>query len=616
MRKAFMILFLIVIALPVFAVGKVTIDPNTSVVDKDSDEPLSDIRLNQLITYSVSRKAVSAILDDLTKSTGVTFKAGFNSKDWQVRDRKMSIFAKDATLSEIMNSIARVMKFKWNKSGDEDRWTYRLFMDRKTLLNAGAMRSRQEQQKEEKQTKRREQAIEDYSKLNQLSGSDIEKLKTENPFMYMAAQSGLPGSLGAFFAHTPEAMNAIASGQCLDMNGLQLSSSAQSELMQSMRQMNDMLSKISNGKYSSALPNDLGADASKINISINKMRQNVPGMHSSFMMGDVIISYNDKSSLVPMLDPNSDIAKLMGKAILESNEQNRNIDDVLKENIAELTNAMMQAVKEESAGGEPLIEHADDPALDAKIVLKPESVKLPDIEKALAEESKFAVVSDYFPDEMQIPANVPKTETAIKETLDKIGEALTYNWDKRGSVIELRDRNWFKKRAAQIPEAQLEAWRQELIKTGTLDIDSLAQIAQLDIEQTSMNVFPDEILRTCMGSYFSSKDILRLYATLTQNQRAALFTDTGLDLAALSQDQSELAVKLIRANHFKDLDEEAPISIICERTQHEKTFYYAFSVIVDGNQGKTEWIIGTPIYTPPATKGENVPKPANDAKSK
>ena len=88
------------------AVGKITVDPNVPGAEAAEDTPKPDTRVAEKITYQAKKKTVLAILTDLTELTGVTLKAGYNTKDWQVRDRKMNIFAKDIPLAQIMNSIA------------------------------------------------------------------------------------------------------------------------------------------------------------------------------------------------------------------------------------------------------------------------------------------------------------------------------------------------------------------------------------------------------------------------------------------------------------------------------------------------------------------------------
>ena len=618
MRTTLFMLLLIACVVPALAVGKVTTDPNApgaAAVAKDDDETLADLRLTQTVTYNESRKAVSAILAELTKSTGVTLKAGLNGRDWQVRDRKMSIFAKDVPLGELMGSIARVMKFKWGRSGQEGEWTYRLFMNRKTLLDAEAQRVRQEQQQDADRAKKRQEGLLEYGKLSNLSPQELAKLKTDNPFLYMIAQTGMGGSMGAFFAESPAALEAIANGQRLDINGSNLSPGAQAGLVQTMRKMVELENKFSGGSSNRTLPDDLGADPSKINISINRFLEMTRGVPmGGMLLGEVGINYEGGSQTLPMFDPNSDVAKLIGKAMMESEEQNRSMDEVMKDHASEFMGVITKAMKTD-VGGEPIAEHPDDPALAAKVTLKPASQQLIDVEKALAEASKFGVVSDYFPNVFPM-GQVPTAETPLAEILDKFGEAFVYNWDRRGGIIELRDRNWFRKRAAQLPEERLEAWRQELVKTGTLDIDSLAQIAQLDQEQIMANIVSDDILRNCMAASYSARDALRLYATLSGSQRAALFADMGLDLALLSPDQMTLADKLIRAKHAQDLDAGAPISVVCKRESRDKAYRYGFSLTIDGSPGSTEWQLTTPRYTPPPppVKDDKTAKPADSPK--
>ena len=128
------------------ALGKITVDPNAGpIVSTSETKQAVDKRLDQKVTYEARRKTVLAIMNDLSAATGITFRAGYNNEDWQVRDRKMNIFARDVPLTELMSSIAHVMKFKWKRAGKEGGYTYRLFMDRKTLLDAENQRLREEE---------------------------------------------------------------------------------------------------------------------------------------------------------------------------------------------------------------------------------------------------------------------------------------------------------------------------------------------------------------------------------------------------------------------------------------------------------------------------------------
>ena len=631
MHRTLLILLLIALAVPAMAVGKVTVDPNApGAVQKQAPVDVADTRLAKRVTYAEPRKTVSAILDDLAKSTGVVFRAGYNSKDWQVRDRKMTIFVKDVPLSQLMNSMARVMKFKWDRAGTEGAWTYRLYMDRRTLLDAEAQRVREEQKAEAEAARKRSEGFMKYASLGGMSDAGKAKLKTENPFLYFAATSGLGGSIGSFFQEAPMAGQAIANGQRLDLRGSALSPAAQAALVRAMQDMKTMEARFG-GRNPEALPDDLMASMDKINVKLNQSLEFAKGMpQAGMLLGDMMISYDGRDMVLPFLDPNSAMAKVIGAALVQSQEEGRPLNEVMKERGSDFVAAAASEMKAE-AGGEPLTEHPDDdPALKNKITLKPEGQKLADIEKALAEAAELGVVSDSFGSmfgEFSVRGQVPTTESELKDVLDKIGDVYTYNWDKRTGVIGLRDRNWFKKRAVQIPEAWLEVWRKELTDTGTIEIDSLAQIASLTQEQLLSNVAGDEVLQSgsLLGVIFGNRDLLRLYGGLSQDQRSTLMSRSGLDLAMLSESQFAEAGKIIQTKlGLELLNSGKSIAITCERKASDKPaaeqkpadkpVLYRFSLLVDGEKLDKDWSVSTPVYFAPKPKDPKSVKPAEAAK--
>jgi len=170
----------------------------------------------------------------------------------------------------------------------------------------------------------------------------------------------------------------------------------------------------------------------------------------------------------------------------------------------------------------------------------------------LAMASKLCVVSDYFPswESGGIPSQGPPSgEMELRAALDRIVDVYVYNWDKRDGVIELHDRNWFRKRAAQIPDAWIEKWqwRNELKRTGDLGIDGLAQIALLTYDQYNQNIreVEDWHSASLAAVVAGGRAPLAFYACLHPDQRSALFSESGLDVATLSADQSEALRKLL-----------------------------------------------------------------------
>jgi hypothetical protein len=103
---------------------------------------------------------------------------------------------------------------------------------------------------------------------------------------------------------------------------------------------------------------------------------------------------------------------------------------------------------------DPVIAHPDEPDLHKRIKLnlKDSRVALDVIQAALAEASGFAVVSDNF-DGASTIVNVPRGEIELKDCLDTITATSGQNWQKRGAIIEMRDRKWAAKRETMVSEA-------------------------------------------------------------------------------------------------------------------------------------------------------------------
>ncbi|MCE5315369.1 MAG: hypothetical protein ABFD49_06425 [Armatimonadota bacterium] len=611
----------------VYSQGKITTDPNSSIAGPSVNSGVkSDARLAQKITYSASRRAVVDILEDMTNMTGVKFHAGYNSKDWQVRDRKMNIYAKDTALTDLMSSISRVMKFKWLLSGEGEKTTYRLYMDRKALLDAETQALREEEHLQRELAAKREKMIGDYGKLASLSPEEIANLKNENPFMYFAASSGLASPLVSLFEQVPSAIESIASSQSMTLNAGDLPEAAQQSILQSMQTFGDVANKLSGKSDCVTLPDVIIENLNNITIQINGGLENMQSSPlRSMMLGDISIQLGKASTsnpnsigfglgnygaYFPLLDPNSKLANLFGSIFAECYEEGKTVDDVMKGRDDDIMTAVMADIQKDDSG-EPLNKHPDDSALEAKIKAPKKSV-LAEIEAGLAEASGFAVVSDSFENDSGL-AKFGDEEITIKDALEKIADSFRYNWDKRASVLELRDRNWFRKRSAQIPQAWIDAWKKTLKDTGTLDIGGLAQIATLTQEQFNINIEPDDDLMRCgiTGVIYPNRDLLRTYAQLNEAQRAAVFAGSGLDLSILSPDQWSQFEKLFyhrMPEYLKDTD--AVLTLSGTRNPKDNLFDYTFTITTTDDLQPIEWTFTTPKYQePPKEQPKEEQKP-------
>ena len=610
----FAILLICFVMTPGYAVGKTTVDPNTPEARASTDQETVDERIAQKVTYEAESKSVLTILDDLSEMTGVTLKAGYNNSDWQVRDRKMNIFAKDVPLGHLMNSIARVMMFKWSINEDADPPTYRLYMDRRTLVSAENQYLRQEQKAEQELAEKREEMLTGVGELANLSDEQLAALKEEEPLLYFVAKTGVAGSMGTFFSEVPAASEAIATGQELNFTGSDLSPAGQQGLANLMRVMSDIDSKFTPKEHYVPVPDDLLDRMGEIQVKVNEGIEEIQGnpLRSAFL-GQIRMTIPDVNEGrprhvgIPFLNWEHPIAKVMGRIVTAAMEEDRPMQELFKEFGEDFQDAFVATMKTEEFG-EPVTDHSgldDDPDLQHYVKMDKDKRALAELQAELASVSGMPVVSDSYPMVFG-RVEIGDEEIEVLEVLDRIADAFRYNWDKHDRVLELRSRDWYSHRMAQIPEAWLEEWREVYKTSGTLDIGYLAQIAMLTQKQLNGNLWADETLRAgnMARAIGMSRDILRFYASLDDHQRAVLFSPSGLDLAYLTVDQWPYAQKLIsRKNNAFLGNPDAHIAAFATREpEKEKLFNYTFQFTTTDDLKPLEWEFTTPEYKEPPKK--------------
>jgi len=582
-----MVIALLVVASSAMAVGKITVDPNTPGARAVAQAPDVDARLDQKVTCDARRQTVSSILADLAEQTGVALYTGYNNLDWQVRDRRMNLFSPGVSLKSLMDSISHVMKFKWSRKEADGKWTYRLYMDRKTLLGIDRQRLLDEERLSQLEDKQRERVVRDLTKAAAMSEEELASLRVTDPMLYVEAKHGWPALVPDLLTRVPAAKAAWTSGDALAFNGADLPSESQKALVKALGLMGGFMTKVYGPK--NAPPKGAFDDLSKVTVSINASRKlgSSPGC---IWIGDFDLDGPGLAIRTSFVDPDSPAAQELGRAyarILDG-------EHVDGQKLQELVLALEG---QKTSFGEPITEHPDDPALAVKVKLKPMGNSFADLLRAVSKASGYAVVSDSFAiyNRGFEPVNA---DVVLKDALDKLSIQYRYNWDRQGSVLEFRDREWFRKRGYQVPESWLEPWRKSLKRTGTLTLDQLAQMSLLDDNQVGENLFCDDVLNVpwLVEAFTTGGDILRGYARLSDDQRTAMFSETGLSLTAISPSQWDRVSRMLRSKPQLDLTADDNIVLTGRQTKVDKPLQYTFTAASADGQS-TKWDVTIPMYS-------------------
>lgn len=614
------------VAVPARA-GKITADPNVTSPGRLASEPEDDgkdvldkdKRLDKKITFSAAAKQVASVVETLSELSGVEMKAGQNEKDWLSRERKMNVFAKDLPLRDLMRSMARVMKYRWRATGGGATPRYRFYVERKAVLDGEAELAKQAERRAARQARQRENLVNGLKKTANLSPAETEALKTESPFLYMLSKLGAASALGQMLTECPQLQAAMLSGEEIVLPAAGLSSRA----MQAMSDAYTALRRLEIAMSSSDQRQDVQPpdDATKLVFKIEPASRMAQGPEQDMMMGSIRVENQGSGSAdMPMFDPDSDVGKLVGRAlkmVLEDGADPRNLEKQLEPELQQVFTKLLK----ESDRGDTEVSHAEDPELGRKVKLDLKDHKFAELLKEFASVTGYSVVSDSFSSTgIQFGiGSVTGREIEIRKVLDWLTGGGFYNWWRHGSVIEFRDREWCRKQSLLVPQAWLEGWRNILKTKGVLDLDDFAEIAKLSPEQLRENMQGDGFFMQAGLPWRVEhhRDVLGFYAALGPDQVGAAYAEGGLDLRALGPDQWALFAKAAaKWAPIATRDNEAPMRLRIKRQppsgSGDGPTFYILEVTAGEGEGaeSTSWHVDTPRYKEPPKKPEgDQPKP-------
>lgn len=118
------------------------------------------------------------------------------------------------------------------------------------------------------------------------------------------------------------AMEALATGQEMNLGAGDMSPMGQQALVQSMTAMAQLRMRM--GDRRASIPDEFAAGSGQMSVQLNRHMQDVKNMPmAGSMLGEISVRMGDDNVDLPLFDPDSKMAKLMGKAILRSEEDGR-----------------------------------------------------------------------------------------------------------------------------------------------------------------------------------------------------------------------------------------------------------------------------------------------------
>lgn len=543
--------------------------------------------------YTAKNKRVVEVVEELAKKSGVDLRVGSNSNDFQVRDNRITIKAKNVNLINLMNSIARTLRLQWQKTDEDGRINYRLVKNKKLWQEAQDKLDAMQKILEAK----RKSALSAFANLDNLTPTELENLKETNPFLYIAASSGMAGAINNFLGATPTAYNALIAGQALNLQSSNLPATAQNGLLKAINSYNGILSQTGISRSEEAQ-----LDVSKMIIQINPHMARVQSTPmGNLMLGEIMVNGGGANMMFPIIDPYSNTAKVSGKILVESLSTGGPVIPSKDDRLAFTAAALGDSKQLET--GDSKIEHTPDAALAKKVKFKSETDRMSDIAVAFADVAEFNITTDnpIAAGQIYFTSQAQEYDDTIIQTADKITNKFHSNWNKEGSFLEFTSRDWYKNVKSLIPFSQVEKWQREFVETGTLDINSLAEMSVLSTDQFNLNISRDDILLNdrLIMIMMSSKDKLSFYSTLSSEQIKMIFSNDGLPADNLTQYQINA---LLNISPRFNTDDILPMYLKGERKIVGKAFDYLITLKISEDNSYTVLSLTTPVHTPRVVK--------------
>ena len=640
--RLYMLVIVMLSCMNACVADKVTVDPNAGLAPTSAEVGKTDPRLAQKVTYEAWHTPTKTILADLSKKTGVTFHTGYNLNDWRVRDRKMNIRVKGVSLAQLMNSIARVMKFKWSINDKKQPPTYRLLMDYRLLAKLQAEASKRENELKSEETRRRTELLDALAKVADASGSELAALKESNPYLYICAETGFAKLMTTIFTERPAYRETFTGADGNSSPGMKYLPPETPQLCASVLHKVSPLDKVWCDRQQ--LPDDLGQQTQTCSVIMEmtpspyeySLRQQLSDFGN---IGTVVSTGYHKMGWLK--DANAKSTQTWARAILAAQDQGIGNKGYYSQFANDVDNAEKQDAEEIEYYFmfDPVAEQADEPDLHRITRLKvtdeikkvqEEQLKASGYQAAqrisfqtdlrlIADATALNIVSDSFAVVVGDLSPGSKNEE-LRDVLDTFADSFGCNWEKHGSMLEVRRRDWFRRRSSQIPDGWIEPWREEVDRTDTLAADTYFRIAVLEDDQLEENICTDKVLGPMIGDSFQRKNIKgfgRFFLQLTSDQRSQLYSKQGLEPSTLSADQWHYYADMFtygrrfspaHTDQYLDLT-QGPITIAGERTTSEDSSYanYSFKVTrisPDGKPHQDHWDMVLPVIAHPKEKGK------------
>lgn len=522
------------------------------------DKP--DPRLDKKVSLEVNHAKLEDVVKQLSDQSGVVIKAGSGKLDWRVKERRVTIQAKDVRLRTLLDEISELLGYHVSRSGKEGEWTYLYWQDLKSRILEREIRAAGKKVAAEHIRKMRgEDTIAAAENALKLSPEGAMKKRKTDP---MTAYLGGTKS-GRGIANLLSYINRAFPIECdLMLRGKAVSIPISGFPPAMQQAITDALS----GGLAAVIHDP---DLDLANLVLNKIVITpIDEIHDTeaLMMGvGGFMGFagnpgnRDMKDLFPLCSSDSKMSKLIAEALIsleEGKDYNQSMEQLYK--TMEAPGFLAESIARESKTEK---NPPTDPELTREVELGQVSTaqwefrnelqdKAEDVAAWMEELSKTferPIVLESFnllptPGLHVKPGKQPLYKILIG--LEKAG----YTWEYEEGMFRIRPQDWVLLRSYQIPESFVAYYEKLLEKQGSFALDDLIS-ANASLTDDQADHYYEELdsvlVPTLHVPDHKGRMFLRLYGLLSSQQRKMLATKEDIPFGSLSDRQWQVVSDMI-----------------------------------------------------------------------
>ncbi len=521
-----------------------------------------DPRLDKKIMLDVNYAKLEDVAKTLSDQSGTVIKAGTGERDWKARERRVTIHVKDMTVGNLLDKTAALLGFCLSREGKNKEWSYVIWQDKKGRDLEAEMLTAEKEAEAQRIAKQRQAGIDLAKEALDMSPEDAMKQKAKDPLLaYLGGTKsgrGYAQFLSSFGANFPTEYDLMMRGKRAYF--------PMSALPPNMQQA---LRDATSGGLSGGFKALAGKDISPFQMVMTPATDLFSGASDTLSearsIGLMVVTGaasgenpdangwmggGNLMGLCPLIDGSTPLGKFAGQTQLDA-ESGAPIADCAKQIDDALKNP--DFIKTVEARESPTEKKPPtDPDLTREVEIKdlskdikpgtPGEKRLGIIMAELSRATGYPILLEAFrkprPVDMYVrPGKQPLYKALIG--LEKAG----YTWIKDDDkTIRIRPEDWAFRRSCEIPLSCFKATDAVLLKQGCLALDDVAGfIARLTDDQIQTQLSDEPFTVLLMGRVVqdgaAEREMLRVYALCTPQQKAALTGEGGLPFAQMTDDQ-------------------------------------------------------------------------------